>query len=159
MLPLPTPRPGVLARRLRKLLREEGGRPLLQAALARHAAPDIRAELGAVIREQFELNERYAVAIKLVESAASHLELSKAWQVRGRQEARNVLERYLQSRLDAGQLRPISDLRLATRFVIEAIATWAMHIKWDRFPQDFEPKAVQDYVIEVLVKGLVADRE
>ncbi len=157
VLPIPTPRPGALARMLRSRLSEQGGHPQLQAALGRDAAPDIRAELEAVVREQYLLNEHYAVAIKLLESASSHLELSEAWQVRGRQQTRDVLERYLQSRMDAGQLRPISDPRLAARFVIEAIATWAMHIKWDLFPQDFDRKAARDYVIEVLVRGLVAD--
>ena len=157
LLPVPTPRPGALARALRSRFREEGGRLQLQAALERDAAPDIRAELKAVIREQYLLVENYAVAIKLVESASSHLELSEEWQTRGRRQTRELLAGYLESRVSAGQLRPLPGTDLAARFVIEAIATWAMHIKWDRFPQDFDQKAARDNVVEFLVRGLVAD--
>lgn len=158
VLPLPAPRPGALARMLRAQLRERGGLSQLHEALERARALDIRAEVDVIVRELYERQETYAVAIKLVESAASHSELSHTWQTRGRNETRELLERYLESRIDAGQLRPVSDVSLAARFVIETIATWAMHIKWDRFPQNFDPKAAQDQVVEFLVRGLLEDR-
>ena len=57
----------------------------------------------------------------------------------------------------AGQLRPFPDARLPARFVVESIATWAMHIRWDPSPQDLDAKAACDNVVGFLVRGLVAD--
>jgi AcrR family transcriptional regulator len=157
VLPLPTPPRGALIQMLRASVGKRAPRRVLREALDRERAPDIRVELESILRELYDLTETYAVAIRLLESAASHMELSREWQTRGRQEARDLLERYLRSRIDAGQLRPAPDLRLAARFVIEVIATWAMHIKWDRFPQKFDPKAARDHVVEFLVRGLISD--
>ena len=64
---------------------------------------------------------------------------------------------WLEARMRAGQVRPFPDPRLPARFVIESIATWAMHIKWDVSPQAFDEKAARDNVVEFLVRGLVAD--
>jgi len=41
--------------------------------------------------------------------------------------------------------------------VIEVIATWAMHIKWDPTPEDFEPAAAREHAIAFLVHSLVPD--
>ena len=64
VVPVPTPRPGALERLFRQQLSERVSFPELQAALALERAPDIRAELDAVIQELYMLNETYAVAIK-----------------------------------------------------------------------------------------------
>lgn len=158
VLPWPTPKKGALRRILSEQLLRRGTLPELEAALARERAPDIRVELDAVIREYYTLNETYAVAIKLVDRAFGHPDISDAWQTRGRKEPRSRFETWLEARMRAGQVRPFPDPRLPARFIVESVATWAMHIRWDVSPQVFDEKAARDNVIEFLVRGLVADR-
>ena len=156
-LPVPTPPAGSLSQFLREQLRERAGFPMLRAALERERALDIRNELDAVFREMFVQQETYAVAIKLAECAVGLPEIAEPWQTLGREGTRDLLQRYLESRIRAGQLRAFADPRLPARYAIESIATWAMHIKWDRRPQQFDEKAACDNVIEFLVRGLLAD--
>lgn len=156
-LPIPAPPPGKASRAIRDALRAGGHSPLLQAAIARERAPDIRAELKAVIREFYDTMERNAVAIKLLDRAVDHPEISKEWQTGVRLPARAGIETYLESRVRCGQLRAFPDTRLAARLLIETCATWAMHIKWDSVPQAFDAKAARDNVVDMLVRGLLAD--
>ena len=88
VVPLPTPRRGALKRLFSQQLRLRASFSELQAALARERAPDIRAELDAVLREFYTVSDTYAVAIKLVDRAVGHPEISDEWQTRGRQESR-----------------------------------------------------------------------
>ena len=155
-LPVPTPARGALTRGLRRRLRDPSVTlPALHAACARDRATAIRAELEEVIRELYDSNETHAVAITLIERAVGHPELSLDWQKYGREDPRDLLHSYLESRIEAGQLRPVADTRLAARFVIESIATWAMHIRWDPAPEDLDPKAARDNVVGFLLRGLL----
>ena len=156
VLPVPTPAPGALGRRFRRQLRASGALPELGAALQRERAIDIRDELDTVIRELYALTQTYAVAITLVERAVGHPEISQDWQTRGREDSRQRLAAYIESRIQSGQLRALPEPRLAARFVIECIATWAMHIRWDPSPEHFDEKAAQDNLVEFLVRGLLA---
>jgi hypothetical protein len=39
--------------------------------------------------------------------------------------------------------------------IIEVIATWAIHIKWDRSPEDFDPSEARENAIDFLVAALI----
>ena len=107
----------------------------------------------------YDAMERSHVSLKLVDRAIDHPELGPEWQTVGREGTRDRLTEYLEARARSGQIRPLVDPRIAARFVIEAITTWAVHIKWDPVPQAFDAKAARDNVIEFLVRGLLAGDE
>ncbi len=93
--------------------------------------------------------------IKLIDRATSHPELAGLWQTEGREAQRSALVRYLDQRMRAGQLRQVANTRLAVRMVIETATTWAIHIKWDRSPEDFDPDEARENAIDFLVSALV----
>ncbi len=155
--PVPTPEPGTLPRLVRRAVALRGGLPVLTEALGCPRARDARVELEAVLRELYTATERNHRGIKLLERCGDHPDLGQAWYIGGRKATRDRLTTYIQSRVDVGQFRPVGDPRLAARLVIEVIATWAMHIKWDPSPQQFNPKAAEDNVISFLCRGLLKE--
>ena len=59
----------------------------------------------------------------------------------------------------AGQLRSVRNVRLAARLILEVCMTWAVHIKWDRTPEDFDPDEARENAIDFLVAAFVAGPE
>ena len=155
-LPLAAPVQGAIGHAVKARLAEEVGLPTLVAALEADRSEDIRAELVAVIGEFYDLMAVNRHGIKLLDRCIDHPELENLWQVAGREQPRLALMRYLESRIAAGQVRDVPDLRLATRIVIETCATWAVHIHWDRAPEIYDSDAARANAIDFLVRGLVA---
>ena len=60
----------------------------------------------------------------------------------------------LDTRIGSGALPPVADLAVAARFIIECIATWAVHIHWDPSPQSIAPEAAEQTVVELVVRSL-----
>jgi AcrR family transcriptional regulator len=156
VLPIPTPLPGELAARIERQLSRTAISPLLAAALERERADDPRAELTALIRETYDVMERGRHIIKMLDRAADHPEVGRIWQRVGRADARDAMTRYIEKRAAAGQLRPIENPRLAARTVIETCATWAVHIYWDRSPEDYDRIEARENAIDFLVRALLA---
>lgn len=155
-LPVPTPRRGELAAVVKRVLSEQSIPPLLTAALARDRADDPRAELEQIVRELYDTLERFHKGIKLLDRCFDHPELAEVWRRQGREGPRVALARYLTRRMDAGQLRRLPNPRLAGRMIIEVCSTWAVHIKWDRAPEDFDPEEAREGAIDFLVTALAA---
>ena len=117
-------------------------------------AADSRAELEAVVRELYEVNDANHRGIKLIDRCQDHPELGLIWQKTGREATRQQIADYLTLRMEGGQLRRVSNVRLAARFIIEVIATWAMHIKWDHSPESFDPDEARENAIDFVVEAL-----
>ncbi len=156
VLPVPTPKPGALAAWAKQRLADESIPPPLAAALERDRADDPRAELEEVLRSYYRSNERYHRTIKLIDRAVDHPELGPIWQSAGREQIRVAMARYIESRIEAGQFRAVPHIRLAARMLIEIVATWAIHIHWDRNPEDFDPDEARENAIDFMVRGLIA---
>ena len=154
-LPLRGPRTGELGASVKARLAAESIPAALAEALSKDCADDPTAELEAVVRDLYELQERNHRAIKLIDRCFDHPELAGIWQVSGREANRAALVRYVGSRVEAGQFRPVPSIRLAARMVVEVIATWAVHIKWDRAPENFDPDEARDSVIDFVVRSLI----
>jgi AcrR family transcriptional regulator len=155
ILPVPTPPRGQLRQRLKENLAREAVPPGLLAALERERADDPRAELEGVLREMYEMNERNRRSIKLLDRCQDHPEIRNLWQEAGREGSRRAVRRYLELRSAAGQLRHFPSPQLAARMVIEVIATWAVHIHWDRAPEAFDPDDARENAIDFLMRGLL----
>lgn len=154
-LPVAAPPAGSLAALVKQRLNDESIPPALSTALSSESSDNPRAELEAVVGEFYDALERNCRAIKLMDRCADHPELREIWQAQGREGPRLALERYLASRIEAGQLRPVVDTALAARLVIEVATTWAVHIKWDRSPQAFAPDVARTNAIDCLVHSFV----
>ena len=154
VLPVPTPRPGELAAGIKQRLADRSIPRALSEALEQDLAEDPRSELEAVVRELYATLERFHRSIKLIDRNVDHPELGDLWQTAGREAPRAALVRYLDKRMQAGQLRQVANVRLAARMIIEVATTWAIHIKWDRSPEDFDPDEARENAIDFLVHAL-----
>ncbi len=154
LLPLPNPAPGELGGWVKDRLAREALPPALAEALARDRTEDPRGELEDIVRQYYRLQESNHRAIKLIDRCNDHPELFEIWQHAGREAGRAALVRYLDSRIAAGQLRSVSSTRLAARMVIEIIATWAVHINWDRSPEAFDPDEARENAVDFIVTAL-----
>ena len=155
-LPVPTLPAGALGQRVKEMLGQQVALPILGRALELERAVDPDQELRDVIGEFFDLMQNNRHAIKLLDRCGDHPELNDLWQVQGRQQSRLMVARYLEKRAAIGQLRPIADVRIAARILIETVATWAVHIHWDRVPESFDPDAARATAIDFLVHGYSA---
>lgn len=158
-LPVPTPRRGDLRRVLAQRMANEGDPMALTAALQRKRPRDLRLELEAILREQFAVMYRNRHAIELIDRCGGdHPELLQDVQRNLREGTHHKLAQYLELRAGSRALRPIPDPFLSARVVLETLATWAVHIGWDRVPQSFIANA-EDTVITFVLGGLLRDRE
>ena len=157
-LPVPTPRPGSALALVRQRLGESGVATQLAQALAGPAPADVAAELAAVIDELYSAMTAQRTAIKLLDRcAADYPELAAVWFERGRGDVVAMLRRYLDQRAAAGKLRPLADVAVAARLILETLATWAVHRHWDPAPQSFDETTVQSAIVAALVAALVPD--
>ena len=145
----------MLERRLRERLAEEAVPAALARALARRRVTDVRAELEEIVRALFAASSRHRTAIELIDRCgADHPELASAFYSEGRFALVDRLTRYLDARICKGKLPPVPDVAVAARFVIEAVATWAVHIHWDPAPQPIDPRDAEETVVRMVVVGL-----
>jgi AcrR family transcriptional regulator len=155
-LPLAAPEPGALVRELRDRVRGESIPDALASALVREAESDTRSELEGIVRQLFRLASRHRTGIELVDSCArDHPELAAMFYAEGRFAQLSTLVRYLEARIHQGRIPPLLDVPVAARFVVETIATWAVHIHWDPAPQSIDPELVESSIVQLVVGGLV----
>ncbi len=155
-LPLAAPKPADLHAEIASALAEETLPPALQEALRRARTDDVRAELEAIVRGLYALASARRTVIKLVDRCARDLpELAALFYAGGRFAQVDAVARYLEAR--RFQLRPLPDVATAARFVVEAVATWAVHIHWDPAPQDIDPADAEDTVVQFVLGGLVKE--
>lgn len=155
-LPIPTPPPGQMGLRVKNALNAEQAQPILSEALERDRAEDPSEEMGKVFGELFDLVFANRHRIKLLDRCLDHPELANLWQTHGREQPRRAIARYIEQRIAVGQIRPVPSIRLAARIVIETVATWAVHIHWDRAPEVFELQEMRTNAIDFLVRALRA---
>ena len=155
-LPIPTPPQGQMGLRVKDALNAEQAQPILSEALERDRAADPVEEMGKVFGELFDLVFANRHRIKLLDRCLDHPELANLWQTHGREQPRRAIARYIEQRIAVGQIRPVPSIRLAARIVIETVATWAVHIHWDRAPEVFELQEMRTNAIDFLVRALRA---
>ncbi|MFJ9370699.1 TetR/AcrR family transcriptional regulator [Nocardia sp. NPDC101769] len=107
---------------------DQAGLPILAQSATRLSSRPVEQELGEIIDELYEFIDRNRQVLKLVEWCAGELpELAQLYFVQRRRRTLEQLGEFLQSRIDARRLRPVPDVRAAARFLVEAIAWFAMH--------------------------------
>jgi AcrR family transcriptional regulator len=155
-LPVPTLPSGQIGNQVKEALTAELVQPILSGALKRDRAEAPIEEMRGVIGELYDLMFANRHRIKLLDRCMDHPELEDLWQTQGRERSRLAIAHYIERRIAVGQIRPVSNIRLAARIVIETLATWAVHIHWDRAPEVFDPEEARSTAIDFLVRGLRA---
>jgi len=158
-LPVPTPPAGRIAEEIAMHIRDTARFHVLPEALKKPRADDIHQELYAVLDELYTLLEANCQVVRMLDRCSDHPELGPLWHDRVRSPARGDMARYIESRMRAGQLRQCEHPRLASRIALETVATWAMHIKWDRAPEPFEPTSTKAAVIEQICHSLLVNNQ
>jgi AcrR family transcriptional regulator len=157
-LPVPAPPPGSAVQSLAKQLEREAALPQMSAAIGRARADDIEVELRSIVDEFYGVIERSCRTLKLLDRCWDHPEFGPAWQEQGRIAPRVRLAEYFDVRIRAGQLPGRAEPRLLARIALETVTTWAMHIRWDREPEDFDLVESRRVVVDFIVRGLLQDR-
>ncbi|MBW2240546.1 MAG: TetR/AcrR family transcriptional regulator [Deltaproteobacteria bacterium] len=143
---------------LQQALEEEATPTGLLRALAKPRAADPRAELESIVRELYRAANRHRTSIKLIDRCArDQPELAEAFYRGGRLAQLALLTRFLRMRIEAGQLQAVPDAEIAARFIIETVATWAVHIHWDPAPQPIDPAIAEDTAVHFVLSGLTKE--
>jgi AcrR family transcriptional regulator len=153
--PIPTPEEGATLQFVEKRVQQEAQLENLDRALREHRVASPRQELESIVRELYGRLSRNRVGIKLVDRcAADYPALAAVWFRVGRLGLLEPLTHYLEMRARGGQLRPLPDLALAARVLLETIVLWAVHRHWDPAPQALDEAAVEETLVRFLVDPL-----
>lgn len=129
--PVATPRPDEIVDMVRKWAARDDSVNALADALDRpKRAPEIpvEQELQALVDQIYSFIERHRTTLRLVERCSAELpELAQWYFVESRRGTLARIGEFLTARIEAGVLRPVPDVPVAARFIVETIAWFAMH--------------------------------
>jgi len=156
-LPVRTPPPGAIAKRIAERFRKDAGIPALSAALKRPRAEDPSAELEAIVREFYANVRRTAFVTTMLERSALDLpELAELFYGRMRGGFVSRLASLIESRMETGQFRRVRHPAVAARLIIETVTWFARNRRGDPASQDITDEAAEETTVELLVNSLVA---
>ena len=134
----------------------KGQWPLLQAALRNPTAPDIRAELDGVVREQYRLMTRHrAGLVLLMRSALEFPGLVEVFVLGLRKRLLEGLGRYLQARIQSGQIRPLANVPATAAVLTQTIAWANLQRPFDPGLNSFTEQTIEDATVDLIVSGLL----
>ncbi|WP_327066640.1 TetR/AcrR family transcriptional regulator [Kitasatospora sp. NBC_01302] len=131
-VPVPSPSAGEIIALVESWAGDQSGLALLtEAASGPSESSGQRssaAEVEALVDELYTFVERNRVALQLVERCAEELpELAQWYFVQRRRSTIELIGAFLATRIEAGLLRPVPDVPVAARFIVETVAWFAMH--------------------------------
>jgi AcrR family transcriptional regulator len=120
---------------------------------------DPAAELEAIMRELFSLEELTAQAADMIERSARELpELADLLNGGLRRPVLDALTGYLGSRAKAGKLRATPDTAATARLVLETLTWFARHRHSDPYGAAIPASLAQDTAVDALLHALVPPR-
>jgi AcrR family transcriptional regulator len=155
-LPLRAPDIAVTVEMVGRGLTRLGMTPLLKAAAAIDAPQDIRAELAAVVAEQYSTVERLRGVLSVIEACAADLPPLEALYFGRRRRGRiDLLSDYLQRRTASGHLRSLPDMAVAAQIVTETVAWFAWKRQESRDASRFDDDVARATVVEFICNALL----
>ena len=157
-VPVRTPAPGSTVEYLRGVFGRANQWPVLAAALDLAKAKNPKAELEAVLREQYGLMKRHRMGLLLLmRSALEFPGLSEVFILGLRQHLLDNLVRYIGARVEAGQFHAPANT-LATAAVVTQTIAWAnLQRPFDPGLQGLSEEEVEQATVDTLLQGLVAN--
>lgn len=157
-IPLPTPPAGQIFELLKGWAKDATRFPVLSRALSSPAPSDVIGEFSAILEERYRFMEHNQVLFALIETSAPDIpELHAFYFTKGRRRQVRQLADYLERRITSGHLRPVSNVEVAARFIVESIAWFAWHRKADLDPATIDDDEVRQTVSELLLATFVPD--
>jgi AcrR family transcriptional regulator len=159
-LPLPAPASGSTLQYIQARLLEEAREFELVQALSRPKGERAKpAEFEGILRDLYRRMSRNRRALKLIDRCAiDHPDLASVWFEQGRYSQVGLLATYFEKRIAAGKLRPVSNVQLAARMVLETVALWAIHMPWDEAPRPFANDEVESAVVDLLAHAFMKEK-
>jgi AcrR family transcriptional regulator len=155
-IPVPTPPPGRALDLVQVWAAEQATFPVLAGALAAGHAEDAAEELAGIIGELYAFVEGNRRLLALIERCALDMpELYAFWFTQLRRVYVSDLATYLQCRGSAGELRKVSDVQVAARFIAESIAWFAWHRRGDADSGMIADEQARHTVTELLLAAFV----
>jgi AcrR family transcriptional regulator len=155
-LPVASPKPGTTLRFAREQLAKRHALPNLTAASSARRVLDPRDELEQIVREMYRTLYHNRVGIKLLDRcAADYPELGDLWFRQGREALLALLTVYLNDRIRRKLFRPLPDVAVAARMMLETTVFWAVHRHWDPHPQQIDDPAAEETLVQIFARGLL----
>jgi AcrR family transcriptional regulator len=141
-------------------LTRQGTTPLLRSAVATGAPADVRAELAAVVSEQYSTVERLRGVLSVIEACAADLApLEELYFGRRRRGRIDLLRDYLERRAATGQLRSFPDMAVAAQIVTETVAWFAWKRHEGRDATRFDDEVARQTVVEFICNALLLHQD
>jgi AcrR family transcriptional regulator len=154
--PLPTPPRGRTFALVKGWAKQRASFPVLGAARAARVPRDVADELGAIIDELYLFFEDNRQVLALIERSAPDIpELYRFYFLQRRRALLAQLAGYLECRMASGDLRPVSDVGVAARFLVESIVWFAWHRKDDPDSAMIGDEPARQVVRELLMSAFV----
>lgn len=159
-LPLPTPKARATVGYVRKRLAAESSDLTLVRVLAADEPPaDAHAELAAIVVDLYRRISGNRRVLKLIDRCAVDFpDLAKVWFGEGRFAQHQLLQRYLEQRIEQRRFRRLANIPIAARIILETVAFWAMHRHHDPSPQVVDESDVENAIVDLLARGLLQVR-
>ncbi len=157
-LPVPTPAAGATLRLVQEELVRQQAPAALTAALARTRVGDARAEAAAIAGDLFDMLAANRRRVKLADRAALDWpELAALWFTGARGGLVALLGRWIEDRTRRRRFRPVPDVELAARQVLETSVFWAVHRHWDAHPEPVDDAGARAIAVHFIVHALVKE--
>lgn len=158
-LPLHTPPIDATVHYVQARLAAESADMVLVAIVAGAQTFDDPAdELPAALDDLYLRLERNRRAIKLVDRcAAEYPELAQVWFGGGRWAQHQLLAELIRRRIGDGSYRPVDDVDVAARFILETIVFWALHRHFDPAPQALDDDTARRTIVSLLARTLLPE--
>jgi AcrR family transcriptional regulator len=154
--PLPTPPPGRTLAVVKGWAKERASFPVLGAALGARVPGDVADELGAIIDELYLFFAHNRRVLALIERSAPDIpELYRFYFLQRRRALLAQLAEYLERRMASGDLRSVSDIGVAARFLVESVVWFAWHRKDDPDSAMIGDEPARQVVKELLMAAFV----
>jgi AcrR family transcriptional regulator len=154
-LPLKSPAPEDLARRMQAAIAANFALPRLDEALRKRQVESPRKELEGVLDELFERTLATREAADVIEKSAIDVpELAAVFYGEVRRGLFDRLTRLVAKRMASGDYRA-HDPQIVARLLVETVTMFARHIHRDPQPPSIDLAKARGVVIDVLVSGLV----
>ena len=154
-LPIPTPPLGATLKYLKQRIAADRRIPALDEAMERSNPIDARSEIEAIVRDLYAVLYRNHRGITLMDrSALDYPELAAVWFKESRGDLLGRIERYLEDRIRSNLLRPVPDVAIAARFLLESVVLFAVHRHQDPAPQQMDEEAVKQTLAQFFANSL-----
>ena len=137
-------------------LRRHGTTRLLKEAVASPPPADVRAELAAIVDEQYSMIDRLHRVLAVIEACAADLPpLEDLYFGRRRRGQIGLLARYLERRAAEGFVAELPDLAVGAQLVHESVAWFAWKRRGGRDAARFDDETARRTVVEFCCNALL----